>query len=604
MWVTVAAVLVVLGVVGIWGVLQASQVEALARAGRTDVSAGLRSLQANETGEAVASFERAADAFGHARAMLGPGWLRDVPWLGSQLSAADDIMAIGVAASRAGSDVAQLYDELGRLTGDNRVGQLVTRERPRLDAALSSLVDVAQGYRELSPDGLVPPLADAVGQVRALLAPLAPILARSSSILSIERYLFSTDHRFLLVAQNSSELRPTGGFMGTYGLLNFGPTGLKLEKFADVYTLPAHDTLDLPLPPGGWIEPHLYFRNSNWSMDFPSSASSMLALWRNLGQPKVDGVIAIDIPVLQAMLHVHGPIIVPESDKVLTASTVMEQLNEVVQYDLSGQDDRSQRKLAVVSLVNELFRWLVALPAATARPVLDSLVRAANAKHIQIFLTEPSAHAALVDIGWSGALDVPDATTDLLAVCNALTRPSKANIGVGKSLAYTVALAADGPSATTLTLGFHKDPTLYKGVPQQWAAISTRVHRLAGAQLTSAEGFTEMRDGIGLPTFGHFLRLDPGASKAIVLGSSVPDALHTEPDGTRSYHLLLARQADLVDTAATITIVAPDGWKFTTATALLRVSRGTVATSGDGTTVTLTTPLTEDLLLDAALVRT
>lgn len=603
-WIAVAVVLVAVAAAGVFAFLQARQFESLARAGKADASAALKSLQANDASAALASFQKAQDEFGRARDLLGPEWLRGVPWLGRQLAAADDLATIGREGSAAGAHAAQLLVDAGSVTGNDRLSRLLTLARPHLDAALASLVVVAQREDGLSTDGLVPQLADAVTQVRGVMEPLRPVLDRSQSLLDLERHLFSADHSFLLVAQNSSELRPTGGFMGTFGLLRFGTGGFALEKFADVYTLPEHDTLDLSVPPGGWIEPHhLYFRNSNWSIDFPSSAKSMLALWQNLGQPQVDGVVAIDIPVLQALLKVHGPITVPESSKVFTATTVMEQLNEVVQYDLSGQGDRSKRKLAVVSLVGELFRWLTSLPPRQAVPILNALVRVADDKHVQVFLTDPAAEAALVTVGWSGALAVPEDATDLLAVCNALIMPSKANIGVEKTLDYQVRLAADGSADTTLTLGFHKSPKLYKGVPQQWAAISTRVHRLAGTQLASGGSFTSMRDGIGVPTFGHYLRLDPGASKTVVLHSSLPAALRADSDGTRSYHLLLAKQADLSDTAATVTLIAPDGWRFVDPTASLRVSGKPVPTSGNGTTLTLRTPLAEDLLLDVVLAR-
>lgn len=39
----------------------------------------------------------------------------------------------------------------------------------------------------------------------------------------------------------------------------------------------------------------------------------------------------------------------------------------------------------------------------------------------------------MVAVGWAGALDPPEGTTDLVAVSNGDVEPSKANLGVTKS---------------------------------------------------------------------------------------------------------------------------------------------------------------------------
>ena len=122
--------------------------------------------------------------------------------------------------------------------GGHGLNEVLSRAHPHLDAALTSLTVVAERSQRLSPNGLVPQLADAVGKVQKLLEPIQPLLSRSQAFLDLERYFFSTDHRFLLLSQNNAQLRPSGGFIGTYGLVSLGPSGFKLERFEDVYKLP------------------------------------------------------------------------------------------------------------------------------------------------------------------------------------------------------------------------------------------------------------------------------------------------------------------------------------------------------------------------------
>ncbi|MGC3994588.1 MAG: DUF4012 domain-containing protein [Propionicimonas sp.] len=603
-WTTVAVVVAVGIGVGWWGYSQAREFASLAGAGKADASAALASLRKDDPAAATASFEKAEAEFASARALLGPEWLHVIPLLGHQLAAADDLATIGAEGSSAGSELTRLMTEAGEVTGDNRLTRLVALAGPRLESALTSLAVVSDRQSGLSPDGLVAPLADAVSQVRELVAPYSGLLGRAPALLELQRYLFSGDHTFLVVAQNSSELRPTGGFMGTFGMLRFGPAGFTLDSFSDIYTLP-RDTLNEPLPDGGQVnDNHFYFRNTNWWMDFPTSTTMMLKFWENMQQPKVDGIVAVDIPMLQALLKVYGPVTIPETSTPVTAENAMALLNMVVHFEHSGQDDRSLRKLAIVSLVDSLFGQVSALPADKAIPTLEALVGAANGKHIQVYFTDTAAQAAMVDAGWSGAIAPPAGTTDLLAVSNGVIKPSKANYGVTKSLAYQVALAEDGSADTTLTLGYTKSDELLLGVPQQWLANYVRVHRLAGTVADTDSGFESLVDRTGLPTFGQYFRLDPGESHEVALDSVVPRALAAaDASGQRHYGLLVAKQADLVETEASVTVSAPAGWKVVTASARFRVSGTEVPVVSTGAGVTVNTALSEDLLLDVTLAR-
>jgi hypothetical protein len=345
----------------------------------------------------------------------------------------------------------------------------------------------------------------------------------------------------------------------------------------------------------------------------------MSQFWQNLQQPHIDGIIALDIPTIRDLLKIFGPISVPESKVPLTAENVMEQLTYVVEYEYAGGSGRTDKKNAVVSLAAELVRRVTHLNEAQLQPTLAALSGSANEKHVQVWFDDQAAQAAIVDVGWSGAIAPPAGTTDLLAVSNGVIKPSKANLGVTKTLDYQVRLGADGSADTTLTLGYRKSTLKLLGVPQQWLANYVRVHRTgATTQVDPVDGpagFVSLTDATGLPTFGHYFRLDRGAATSVSLRTRVPDAVQPGPPqavpGAPSataaagepwhYRLLVSKQADLVDTDATITVSVPAGWKLAGTAAWLRVSGKPVATTATDGTVTLHTPLKQDVLLDLSL---
>lgn len=618
-WIGVAVVLVAIAALGWWGYSQAKQFESLARAGRSDAAAALKSLEAEQSPVALASFEKAGAEFAQARAPLGPGWLRGVPWLGRQLDAAEDLATIGVEGSRAGAAASRLLVESNSVSGEERLGKLLEVARPHLDEALVALVAVRDGAAELNPDGLVGPLAEAVSAAKEQLQSMELVLSRSEALLELERYMFSRQHRFVVLAQNSAQLRPTGGFIGTFGLVELGPDGFDLTDFADVYTLPP-SRVKVPAP-DGWVmtTQWLRFRTANWWLDFPTSAKTLVSLWEGTkSQPEIDGVIAIDLPTIRDLLKVFGPIRVPESDVALTAKNVVEQLSYTVEIENSGKTV-DKRKDAVISLAKAVMERLTHLKQDEFSPVLSSLATSANEKHVQLYLTDADAQADIVASGWSGALAPPEGTTDLLAVSNAvIARPAKGNLGVDKSLAYAVELQPDGSATTTLELGYRKDSSNPLGMHQDAFPNQVRVNRGTATTLTGGKQVSQIEDATGLPTFSNVFELPLGQSKTVRMTTRVPTALQsgaaTAVPGAPAasapasgevwhYRLLLAKQADLVNTDAEITVKAPEGFRIADATAWFRVDGKAVGAKVVDGTATVTTPLRQDLLVDVLLVR-
>ncbi|HEY3411133.1 MAG TPA: hypothetical protein VGK53_23450, partial [Propionicimonas sp.] len=72
---------------------------------------------------------------------------------------------------------------------------------------------------------------------------------------------------------------------------------------------------------------------------------------------------------------------------------------------------------------------------------------------------------------------------------------------------------------------------------------------------------------------------------------------------TWHYELLLVKQADLANTAATVTVTAPAGWKVLGSTASFRVSGTAVPVTAGAGSVSVKTPLKQDLVLDVTLVK-
>ena len=117
-------------------------------------------------------------------------------------------------------------------------------------------------------------------------------------------------------------------------------------------------------------------------------------------------------------------------------------------------------------------------PGDLAKSAL-ALGKAADAKHVQMYFTDPGAQAAVDALGWSGRVAPPAGTTDVVAISNAMNKPGKVNFAMKKSIDYDVQLQPDRSAETTLVLGYANTGPYRRSLPadfRDWL----RVYRIPG----------------------------------------------------------------------------------------------------------------------------
>ncbi|MDO8621021.1 MAG: DUF4012 domain-containing protein [Candidatus Levybacteria bacterium] len=120
---------------------------------------------------------------------------------------------------------------------------------------------------------------------------------------------------YLVLFQNNMELRPGGGFIGSYGLLTLDKGRIADFSINDVYDadgqLKGH--VEPPFPIRRYLPSvHWYLRDSNFDVDFVRGASVSAFLLNAETGKIVDGVIGIDLTFVKNILSVIGPVYVSD----------------------------------------------------------------------------------------------------------------------------------------------------------------------------------------------------------------------------------------------------------------------------------------------------
>ncbi|MEK7195820.1 MAG: DUF4012 domain-containing protein [Patescibacteria group bacterium] len=171
------------------------------------------------------------------------------------------------------------------------------------------------------------------------------------------------DMHLLAFFENPSEIRPSGGFVGSYADMTVGNGRVKNISVDDIYR--PDRFLDLNIVPpkqlqgitGTWRA-----RDANWFFNFPDSAKKTIqfieesSVYEDPGI-KFQGVIAVNLKIIQDFLLVTGPIEMPEYGLILNDKNFLEQAQyqmEAGRDNIPGQNPKKIMKFILPKLIEKL----------------------------------------------------------------------------------------------------------------------------------------------------------------------------------------------------------------------------------------------------------
>jgi len=261
---------------------------------------------------------------------------------------------------------------------------------------------------------------------------------------------------YLILSQNSDELRPSGGYISTYGWLS-----VRNGRIVDYGYSPTTATSPNPPPanavtavtvPDWWIaynSPIYAAWDGSWYADFPTTAQ--MALWfydtgSNLHAP-VDGVIAIDIFGFEAILAALGEVRIPGYIEAVNASNFRQMI-----YDIRAEDGEHKQFLA--ALYTQIFAdWQdsISNPEVNQR-MLGVLLQTLQEKHIMLYFNDPNLNESVQILGWAGNQS-PEPQYDYLMTADA-NMGNKSNRSIIRQLSASVYIQLDGTAQNELTVAY------------------------------------------------------------------------------------------------------------------------------------------------------
>ncbi len=214
---------------------------------------------------------------------------------------------------------------------------------------------------------------------------------------------------WVVIFQNSDELRATGGFAGSYAIVTLEDGVLSQIVVEDIYDADGQFAGYLQAPAG--IREYtsssrgLRLPDANWYPHFPQSAQTMLQFFAFGNKRQIDGVITINLPVAEAILRTTGPIALPDYTTSLTANNLHQALRDERAEFFPGS---IQKKHILSQAMAGLRQKLMQLPPDQQLTIFKQLIEFSQQKEIQAYAIDPDLQALFQKYGITGEVGVPN----------------------------------------------------------------------------------------------------------------------------------------------------------------------------------------------------
>lgn len=523
--------------------------------------------------------------------LLAP--LRVIPYLGYQIKA---LTMLTSAANEMIEPLPELIKKsipsLDLLAGDINYRSLSDAQKVQLITALTSILPEFNGLErafneaeanisQIDSTRLISTLRGPVAELQSQLYNWKAYLRTGRKLIDLVPDLagYPEANQFLLLQFNNAELRATGGFIGSFSVVNIENGDLSIDSESeDVYNLDDNDA-EYPAAPEWFVSgmnganTDIPLRDSSIvSSDAPKTFARTLDTYYDIlgGTRQFDGIIGLTPTFLSYLLKVTGPITVEGYPYEFTSSEVEAQLNEYIQKDYAllgvGQ---SGRKEILSDLSKKVLESVFDLPRDKWGDLLAVLDQGFAARQIMIYLNDEDGQEKLRAYNWAGAV-TSDWRGDYFMLVDNNLAAKKTDLVMERELKYQVSEDAGRLKAEVTVIYRH----LGDGITDYLTRYRTSGWILApaGSELISdsgidsgdyaegqdrGESYSDNEDSdLGKVRFHFFKSIEPGTEESFSISYWLPAGI-----SANEYSLLVEPQPGT--TKNLLELIFPNGATFT-----------------------------------------
>jgi hypothetical protein len=416
--------------------------------------------------QASVNFEQSYEILNSAQSdisEIGGGFsdiLRFIPGA-SKVATANYVVAAGKNLALSGKYLTESADSLSQIKNplkSDESGQQASLTEIFLklqDGVEKSSVELNQAQENLGkanpddlPEELRPQFLELKEKLPVVTASLKGFLDYSQIFLDVLGY--NGPRKFLFLFQNNQEMRATGGFIGSYGVLDISNGRIK-ELFVDDIYNPDGQLKAKVIPPEPIQKMSAVWtmHDANWFPDFPTSAEKVAWFYEKTGGPTVDGIISITPSLLQNLLEITGPIEMPEYDTTVDKDNFIEKTQYEVEVDYDKDLNKPKKFIADLTpkILDKVFSTR---DLGKIVKILEILNKSLKEKHLLLYSKNYNIQKLISAQGWSG--EILNTRKDYLSVINTNINGYKTDGVIDENIEHASEIQSDGSIIDSVTV--------------------------------------------------------------------------------------------------------------------------------------------------------
>lgn len=558
-----------------------------AQRGKDDLLQAQKALQEMKLSGAIKAIEYAEEDFSRANESLAKlKWIKIIPFANIQYKAAEKLSSASLQISSSLKMVLQVAEDVTapiQYKDLNRIGGITPEQKeeilkslhqsyPKLELAQSEIELAELEINKMPSFGVAKEIEEAKNQVTSYLPQLKQVLEKTTLLAKLLPGFagYPNEQTYMVLLQNNTELRPGGGFLGSYGILKVKGGEIEELKIDDTYNLDNHAETNFTPP---WQLPRLvhpdldtwYLRDANWSPDFPTSAEKAEWLYHQEGgEREFDGSVAINTTFIEYLLEVTGPVTVEGFPREFTSDNVTELIQYHVEkrYAELGLSDEFRKNL-LGELASKIMDRLFSLPKEKVSILLENISKSLEEKHLMLYSKNEEIQGFLEEENWSARIKEYDG--DYIEVVDANMASLKTDAHIKRKFNYELNLDGKDRVQAKLTIthqnnapGFSWKTTRYRTwnriyIPQGSELINIDGNE-KGEQYYNEPGKSyEIIDELGKTSIGTFTSIEPGEERTLTYEYYLPEDLSKDLKN-KGYKLLFQKQPGTISPELEINI--------------------------------------------------
>ncbi len=430
---------------------------------------GSRGIQDKNFNEAESEFKTAEDNFLKAQdeiknLSLFFGVLGNViPKKEIKLAGeADNILEAGSLSARIGIDLNDLLSDFD--SKDIKAEKIINSLSDKTKSLEENILKLNLIINDIDPKIIPEEYYEDFQNIQEKFSLLSGTISEFSKLIKALKIFsgFYNDERYLLVFQNNTEMRGSGGFIGSYALAdlrNGEIINLEIPKGGSYDTEGGLYEKIIAPKPLHLVNPLWHFWDANWWPDWSMSAEKLMWFYEKSGGPTVDGVIAFTPTVLERMLEIIGPLDMSlEYGKIIDAHNFWEITQEIVEEkpreektEINSGEIKNEPKKIIGDMMHEIiYKLKDGLDKEKILSLANSLNRSLDEKHLMFYFKDSELKNIAEDYGWDGK--IRDSSGDYLMVVNSNIAGAKSDKSIKEEIMHQSEVQEDGSIINTLKI--------------------------------------------------------------------------------------------------------------------------------------------------------